>query len=82
QPAVFLDSAGRAFATDAHSLPSARSQGEPMTGRFNLSAGANFEHVVMGEDKQVLLMASDAGYGFITDFIDLVSKNKNGKALV
>ena len=82
QPAVFLDSAGRAFATDAHSLPSARSQGEPMTGRFNLTPGANFEHVVMSEDEQVLLMASDAGYGFITDFKDLVSKNKNGKALV
>jgi topoisomerase-4 subunit A len=82
QPAVFLDSSGRAFATDAHSLPSARSQGEPMTGRFNLSAGANFEHVVMAEDNQVLLMASDAGYGFISDFKDLVSKNKNGKALV
>lgn len=82
QPAVFLDSAGRAFATDAHSLPSARSQGEPMTGRFNLTTGANFEHVVMAEDSQVLLMASDAGYGFITDFKDLVSKNKNGKALV
>ena len=82
QPAVFLDSAGRAFATDAHSLPSARSQGEPMTGRFNLTSGANFEHVVMADDNQVLLMASDAGYGFITDFKDLVSKNKNGKALV
>ncbi|KZN33070.1 DNA topoisomerase IV subunit A [Pseudoalteromonas luteoviolacea S2607] len=82
QPAVFLDSSGRAFATDAHSLPSARSQGEPMTGRFNLAAGANFEHVVMGEEQELYLMATDGGYGFITEFSDLVSKNKNGKALV
>ncbi|KZN48675.1 DNA topoisomerase IV subunit A [Pseudoalteromonas luteoviolacea] len=82
QPAVFLDSSGRAFATDAHSLPSARSQGEPMTGRFNLVAGANFEHVIMGEEQELYLMATDGGYGFITEFSDLVSKNKNGKALV
>ncbi|MCF2859009.1 DNA topoisomerase IV subunit A [Pseudoalteromonas sp. SMS1] len=82
QPAVFLDSSGRAFATDAHSLPSARSQGEPMTGRFNLATGVNFEHVVMGEEQDLYLMATDGGYGFITEFSDLVSKNKNGKALV
>jgi topoisomerase-4 subunit A len=82
QPAVFLDSTGRAFATDAHSLPSARSQGEPMTGRFSLAGGATFEHVVMGEEEELYLMATDGGYGFITEFNDLVSKNKNGKALV
>ncbi|WP_105255746.1 DNA topoisomerase IV subunit A [Pseudoalteromonas sp. T1lg75] len=82
QPAVFLDSSGRAFATDAHSLPSARSQGEPMSGRFNIAAGATLEHAVMAESEQMLLMASDAGYGFVAEFNDLVSKNKNGKALV
>jgi topoisomerase-4 subunit A len=82
QPAVFLDSTGRAFATDAHSLPSARSQGEPMTGRFSLAGGATFEHVVMGEEEELYLMSTDGGYGFITGFNDLVSKNKNGKALV
>lgn len=82
QPSVFLDSSGRAFATETHSLPSARSQGEPMTGRFNLAPGANLEHVVMGDEKANFLMASDAGYGFIAEFNDLVSKNKNGKALV
>ncbi|MDP4983019.1 DNA topoisomerase IV subunit A [Pseudoalteromonas tunicata] len=82
QPVVFLDSSGRAFCTDAHSLPTARSQGEPMTGRFNMSTGVNFEHVVMGELDAMFLMASDAGYGFVASFADLVSKNKNGKALV
>ncbi len=82
QPAVFLDSSGRAFATDAHSLPSARSQGEPMSGRFNIAAGASLEYAVMADNEQMLLMASDAGYGFVAEFNDLVSKNKNGKALV
>ncbi|NMP15972.1 DNA topoisomerase IV subunit A [Thalassotalea sp. Y01] len=81
-PAVFIDSSGRAFATDAHTLPSARSQGEPLTGRFNLSAGETFTQVVMGNDEQKFLLSSDSGYGFIGSFADMVSRNKNGKALL
>lgn len=80
QQAVFLDTSGRAFACDAHSLPSARSQGEPLTGRFGLVAGESFAHVLMGADEQQYLMASDAGYGFVGKFADMVSKNKAGKA--
>ncbi|TRX53877.1 DNA topoisomerase IV subunit A [Thalassomonas sp. M1454] len=81
-PAVFIDSSGRAFATDAHTLPSARSQGEPLTGRFNLAPGETFTNVVMADDEQKFLLASDSGYGFIGKFADMVSKNKNGKALL
>ncbi|WP_232849799.1 DNA topoisomerase IV subunit A, partial [Bowmanella yangjiangensis] len=80
QQAVFLDSSGRTFACDAHTLPSARSQGEPLTGRFNIVGGESFEHVVMGNDDDQYLLASDAGYGFIGKFADMVSKNKAGKA--
>jgi topoisomerase-4 subunit A len=80
QQAVFIDTSGRAFACDAHSLPSARSQGEPLTGRFGLVAGESFAHVLMGADEQQYLMASDAGYGFVGKFADMVSKNKAGKA--
>ena len=82
RPAVFIDSSGRAFATDAHSLPTARSQGEPLTGRFNLAAGENFEQVIMAEDDNKYLLSSDAGYGFVGTFADMVSRNKNGKALL
>lgn len=81
-PVVFIDSSGRAFATDAHTLPSARSQGEPLTGRFNLSAGEMFTHTLMADDEQKFLLASDSGYGFIGNFADMVSRNKNGKALL
>lgn len=81
-PVVFIDSSGRAFATDAHTLPSARSQGEPLTGRFNLNTGENFTQVVMAEDEQKYLLSSDSGYGFIGSFVDMVSRNKNGKALL
>lgn len=80
QPAVFFDSSGRTFACDAHTLPSARSQGEPLTGRFNIVAGENLTHVLMGEAEQLFLLASDAGYGFVGKFSDMVSKNKAGKA--
>ncbi|MEW9797352.1 DNA topoisomerase IV subunit A [Alteromonas sp. CYL-A6] len=80
QPAVFLDSSGRAFACDAHSLPSARSQGEPLTGRFSIVGGETFEHVLMGRDDDKYLLASDGGYGFVGTFADMVSKNKAGKA--
>ena len=82
RPVVFIDSAGRSYATDAHSLPTARSQGEPLTGRFNLASGENFEKVLMAEDDRRYLLSSDAGYGFVASFADMVSRNKNGKALL
>ena len=80
QPAVFFDSSGRTFSCDAHTLPSARSQGEPLTGRFNMVSGEQFEHVIMANESQKFLMASDAGYGFVGSFADMLSKNKAGKA--
>ncbi|WP_115717664.1 DNA topoisomerase IV subunit A [Gallaecimonas mangrovi] len=82
QPVVFIDSSGRSFACDAFALPSARSQGEPLTTRFNLVAGETFDQVLLGEDDDLFLMASDAGYGFVCKFSDMVSRQKNGKALV
>ncbi|MBE2894688.1 DNA topoisomerase IV subunit A [Spirabiliibacterium falconis] len=82
QPAVFIDSTGRSYAIEPLSLPSARSQGEPLTGKLTLPAGANVEHVLMDNDEQRYLMASDAGYGFICTFSDLVARNKAGKALI
>ena len=82
RPVVFIDSSGRAFTTDAHTLPTARSQGEPLTGRFNLSTGEMFTTAIMAEDESKYLLTSDAGYGFIAQFSDMVSRNKNGKALI
>lgn len=80
QQVVFVDTSGRAFSCDAHSLPSARSQGEPLTGRFQLVASESFEHAIMAEDEQKFLIASDAGYGFVGKFTDMLSKAKAGKA--
>lgn len=79
---VFLDSTGRAYTLPAHSLPSARGQGEPLTGRINPPSGATFKGVVMGDPSNKLLMMSDGGYGFVTRVADLQSKNKAGKAAI
>ena len=82
RPVVFIDSNGRAYSTEPHTLPTARSQGEPLTGRFNLSTGDMFEHALMADDDIKYLLSSDAGYGFVGKFDDMVSRNKNGKALL
>ncbi len=82
QPAVFLSNLGRAYSQDAHTLPSARGQGDPLTGRCNLSSGEQANFVVMAEEEQLFLLASDAGYGFVCRFSDMISRNKNGKALL
>ena len=82
QSAVFIDSSGRSYAAPAHSLPSARGQGEPLPGRFKPAAGTEFVSTVMGRDDDLYLMSTTFGYGFICKFSDMVTKNKNGKALI
>ncbi len=82
QQAVFIDSNGRCYALPAHTLPSARGQGEPLTGRLKPAAGAVFVAVIMGAESDRYLLASDAGYGFVAKLGDLMTKNKNGKAIL
>lgn len=82
QQAIFLASDGRSYSLESHTLPSARGQGEPITGRLNLAEGSSIRQVVMGEDEQLWLVGSDAGYGFVCKGADLLSKNRSGKALV
>jgi len=82
QNVILLDSTGRTYSVAAHSLPSARGQGEPVTGRLNAPSGATFNGVIMGEDSQQLLMATDAGYGFVAKLEDLHTKNRSGKAAI
>lgn len=82
QPAVLIDSTGRSYSLAAHTLPSARGQGEPVTGRLSPPNGATIEGLIMGEPTQKVLIASDAGYGFITTLDDMTSKNSKGKNLL
>ncbi|CAI2125916.1 MULTISPECIES: DNA topoisomerase IV subunit A [Serratia] len=82
QPVVFIDSTGRSYALDPLTLPSARGQGEPLTGKLTPPPGATIEQVLMAADDQKLLMASDAGYGFVCTFNDLVARNRAGKVMI
>ncbi|MCE0880924.1 DNA topoisomerase IV subunit A [Pseudomonas putida] len=82
QFAVLIDSTGRSYSVAAHSLPSARGQGEPLTGRLTPPPGATFECVLLPEDYALYVVASDAGYGFVVKGEDLQAKNKAGKGLL
>ena len=81
QLVILLDSSGRAYSLPAHSLPSARGQGEPLTGRLTPPPGAEFVGVLAGEPEQFIILAADAGYGFIIQLKELYVKNRNGKAI-
>ncbi|MDP4788644.1 MAG: DNA topoisomerase IV subunit A [Haliea sp.] len=82
QPTVILDSTGRAYTLASHNLPSARGQGEPVTGRINPPSGATFEGLLLADEQQRVLLASDAGYGFVAVFSDLQTKNRAGKGVL
>jgi topoisomerase-4 subunit A len=82
QLATFIDSTGRTFSIPAHTLPSARSQGEPLTGRVNPVSGAEFIAVLMGNPEDKYLLATDAGYGFVVSLGEMIARNKNGKAVL
>jgi topoisomerase IV subunit A len=82
QLAMFIDSTGRVYSVMAGTLPSARGQGEPLSSRFKPPDGAAFCGTMIGSNEQKYLLASDAGYGFITTLSDLVSRNKAGKSIL
>ena len=82
QQAVFIDSTGRSYSTAAHTLPSARGNGEPLTGRFTPPPGARFDAVAIGDNATKLILASDAGYGFLTRFEGLLANKKAGKQVI
>lgn len=80
EPIVFFDSEGRVYSLPAHVLPSARGQGEPLTSKLNPKEGVSFETLVTGNKDDLVFIASDAGYGFVTRLETLFVKNRNGKA--
>ena len=82
QTAVFLDSTGRAYSLPAHTLPSARGQGEPLSGRLDPPDGATFPGVLIGEPDERWVLASGAGYGFVVQLGELHSRNRAGKAIL
>jgi topoisomerase-4 subunit A len=82
QQVAFIDSSGRSYSTAAHTLPSARGNGEPLTGRFTPAPGARFDTVAIAEPAHKLVLATDFGYGFVTKFEALLANKKAGKQLI
>jgi topoisomerase-4 subunit A len=82
QNVAFIDSSGRSYSTPAHTLPSARGNGEPLTGRFTPAPGARFDAVAIADATTKLVLASDFGYGFVTKFEALLANKKAGKQLI
>ncbi len=82
QQAIFIDSTGRCYALPAHSLPSARGLGDPLSGRLNPPDGAKFAGVMMGDPEQLWLLASDAGYGFTARLKELITDRRAGKTVL
>ncbi|WP_303638495.1 DNA topoisomerase IV subunit A [Stenotrophomonas tuberculopleuritidis] len=82
QQVAFLDSEGRAYSTPVHTLPSARGNGEPLTGRFSPAAGTRFVTLASAEPDTRFVLASSHGYGFVTRFENLIGRNKAGKAML
>ncbi|HEY0512083.1 MAG TPA: DNA topoisomerase IV subunit A [Thermoanaerobaculia bacterium] len=82
QSAVFLDSTGRTYSLAAHALPSARGQGEPLSSHVTPPPGATFVGVMLGNDEDLYLMATSAGYGFIARLGDLQTRQRAGKAVI
>ncbi|MCC7462958.1 MAG: DNA topoisomerase IV subunit A [Gammaproteobacteria bacterium] len=82
QLAVFLDSTGRSYSLMAHTLPSARGQGEPLSGRLDPPDGARFAGVLIGEPEELWLLATDFGYGFSVRLKELHTRNRAGKAVL
>ncbi|OGT12205.1 MAG: DNA topoisomerase IV subunit A [Gammaproteobacteria bacterium GWE2_42_36] len=82
QLVILWDSTGRSYTLPAHTLPSAKGQGEPLTGRLTPPPGALFQGLLMDAPDQFVLLASDAGYGFVTQLSELLVKNRAGKAIL
>lgn len=82
QSAVFIDSNGRGYSLPVHTLPSARGQGEPLTGRLSIPSDATIDALLIASPEHYFLLAADSGYGFVCKFDDLLGKNKAGKAVL
>lgn len=82
QQVAFLDSTGRSYSSVVHTLPSARGNGEPLTGRFSPASGASFQAMASGDDETRFVLASSHGYGFVTKFVNLTGRQKAGKAML
>lgn len=77
-----MDSTGRSYRLDAHALPSARGQGEPLTSLLKPPSGTSFVTAFTGNDTDKIILASTHGYGFVNTLSELDTAQKAGKAII
>tara|TARA_B100001057_G_scaffold217298_1_gene217477 strand:+ start:6308 stop:8554 length:2247 start_codon:yes stop_codon:yes gene_type:complete len=82
QITVFIDSNGKAYSIPSHSLPSARGMGEPITGRLSADSGVQFISSIIGNDESRYLIMNTAGYGYISEYKNMISNKKTGRAFM
>lgn len=79
QTLVPIDSTGRTYSLAAHSLPSARGQGEPLSSQLTPAQGVGFIGLILDDNDADYILVSDSGYGLVTKVADMLTKNKKGK---
>ena len=80
QPVIFFDNSGQVYSLPGHALPSARGQGEPLTGKLNPPENGHFVALISGDPDNWVLLANDAGYGFLAQLKTLFVKQRSGKS--
>ncbi len=79
--AVFFAEDGRTFSLPAHTLPGARGFGEPLSGKLSIG-NRHCQYVLLDQAKSKYLFVSDVGYGMISEYDNMVSRAKAGKAFL
>ncbi|MES2535222.1 MAG: DNA topoisomerase IV subunit A [Pseudomonadota bacterium] len=73
---------GRVYSVPVAALPGARGDGIPVTTLIDLASGSRILHYFAGPSDTALMLASTAGYGFITKAGDMASRVKGGKSFI
>ena len=73
---------GRVYSVPVTALPGARGDGVPITTLVELSGGARIVHYFAGNAQTRLLLATSAGYGFVSKAGNMTSRLKGGKSFI
>ena len=69
---------GRFYTVSADKLPGGRGFGEPLSLMVDLGPDATIVNIFPARDQRILV-ASDTGHGFVTDFNQVMAQTRNGK---
>lgn len=73
---------GRVYSVPVNALPRARGDGVPVTTLVDLASGSRLVHYFAGPADTPLMLATTAGYGFLTKAGDMASRIRAGKSFI